>query len=559
MKKAFLLTGLALSFAFFFSACQRETEISTGGSSVNVILTLDDTRTVNDGMSTQWEEGDRLSVFYAPASTESYSGNTCFTITDPEACIASGEADLTESKYDWYLLYPYSEQVGSPAGTGEAAVSIGQLLQTQRGNNSKAHLAGARMPLYGVARDVPAGEVPTVAMHQAAAVVAVNVNNGTDQPLEVRRIKLVTPCEIVGSFSLDFSTDEPVYTPKEGSAYDYVMLDVKDTDPIPAGGSARFYIAVKPFTLSAGDKLTLEILGGENAEYVGRRVTLSDAVPFRAGHIINLRITYRPEGTVLEVGADEMTVPAEGGTVEIPVQYNVDYSLEIEASARSWIHQIATRTIYSETGVFQVDANDGDERRGTITFRDNAGKLNPITVTIVQEMAAGYDKEKQVRTALMEIYNAMDGPNWHDVANWASDRPIKTWSGVDWNRETQELQLHFYHFGLKGAFPDCFEGLKNCTSFLLDESGVTGTLPPSFNQLTNLKGLVIQHTSMTGLSDVFAGIPLETVDLFSNEVMTGPLPETLGESATLTRLEIGDCPFTERCPIPGPGLEPSCD
>ena len=385
MKKVSFLTGLALTCTLFLSGCQRQIDFGTGGMPVDIHLTLDDTRTANDGMSTKWLNEDPLSVFYAPAGTTSYSQNTRFTVTDPEACIATGEAELTGSKYDWYLLYPYSEQVMGPA---EACVDIGQPLQKQVGNDSKAHLAGETMPLYGVARNVPAGEDPTVAMHQVAAVAAVKVTNGTDQPLNVWSVLLTAPCEIVGSFSLDFSTGDPVFAPGKESAYKNVTLDVIDPEPIPVGGSASFYIAVKPFTLSAGDKLTLEVVGGEDKEKIGKQITLSGAVSFQAGYIKNLNITFAPEGTVFVVDGHEETVPeetvqAEGGNLEIPVQYNGNYTVEIEDSARSWIHHIETRTVYSDTWVFQVDPNPFEQdRQGIITFRDDEGTC--LVVPVVQ-------------------------------------------------------------------------------------------------------------------------------------------------------------------------------
>jgi thiol-disulfide isomerase/thioredoxin len=558
MKTVYLLAGWTLTAALLLSGCQRETDFdSPAGRPVDILLTVDETKTVNDGMSTHWSSNDKLSAFYAPSGTTSYSGNTPFYIEDPETGIATGDAALTGGKYDWYLLYPYTADVESPAEKEETHIQIGRVMQTQTGNDSMAHLAGRNMPLYGVARCVPAEEIPTVAMHQAAAVAAVNVTNGTDQPLDVRKITLTAPCDIVGYYSLDLTNGEPVYTthPDKLLVYKYVILSVKDPAPIPAGESARFYLALRPFSLSAGNKLTLEVEGGTTPETISiaKEITLSDAVSFKAGHIKNLNFSFAPEDKILVVG-DVATVPAEGGIVEIPVQSNVNYSWEIEDSAKSWIHFLRTRSIQNKTLEFKVDANSGDERRGNVTFWDEDGGCDPVTVTVVQESFES-PEESRIREALMEIYNAMDGPNWQNATNWGDAAVhINQWNGVTWNRETRELELRFFQFGLKGEFPDCFEGLSACTFFSLVETGVTGTLPPSFNKLKSLKNLILDSTSMTSLSDVFAGIPLETVFLSINEQMTGPLPETLGESPALTRLEIGDCNFTGTVPDSWAGL-----
>ena len=209
MKKAFLLTGLALTFTLFISGCQRENDFKDPtGTPVDILLTLDDTRTVNDGMSTRWQEKDKLACFYAPAGTDSYSANNPFSITDPETGEASGYAELTEAAYDWYLVYPYSSWIQSPADRNEPTLGIGAGRQLQFGNDNMSQLAGRTMPLYGVARNVPAREQPVVAMHQAAAVAAVNVINGTDRGLDIWKITLKAPSDIVGLNSVDFSTGE---------------------------------------------------------------------------------------------------------------------------------------------------------------------------------------------------------------------------------------------------------------------------------------------------------------------------------------------------------------
>lgn len=300
MKKALLLTGLAFTFALFISGCQRETEFKDPtGTPVDILLTLDDTRTVNDGMSTKWEENDGLTCFFAPAGTDSYSNVIQFKIINPETGMASGYANLTEAAYDWYLVYPYIPWIDSPADRDKAVVEIGTTNQLQYGNDNMSELAGYRMPLYGVARNVPADEMPTVTMHQAAAVAAVNVTNGTTRALDIWKITLKAPCDIVGKYSIDFSTGEPVYTtaPDKQDVYDEATLEVYSPDLIPAGGSARFYLALKPFTLAAGDKLTLEIEGGTYSERmtVTKELTVSEAVSFKPGYIKKLNVAFDGE------------------------------------------------------------------------------------------------------------------------------------------------------------------------------------------------------------------------------------------------------------------------
>ena len=162
---------------------------------------------------------------------------------------------------------------------------------------------------------------------------------------------------------------------------------------------------------------------------------------------------------------------------------------------------------------------------GTATITAKAGDKEAICQVTVKK-----SEEERIKTALMKIYDAMDGPNWKlEKEKWDMDKPLTTWRGVKW--EDNSLSLTFNgEFGLKGEFPDCFDELTSLIRFWVqDEPGVTGTLPPSFQKLIKLEELVISKTSMTSLPDIFSGMPLWSVFIGSNP-MTGSLPESLGES-----------------------------
>lgn len=95
------------------------------------------------------------------------------------------------------------------------------------------------------------------------------------------------------------------------------------------------------------------------------------------------QVTVKAEEKVLVVG-NAATVPVEGATVEVDVKYNVEYSVEVEASAKSWIHYIETKAVKTGKMVFKVDANDGEERSGKVTIKDKDGKVDPVSITFTQ-------------------------------------------------------------------------------------------------------------------------------------------------------------------------------
>lgn len=91
------------------------------------------------------------------------------------------------------------------------------------------------------------------------------------------------------------------------------------------------------------------------------------------------------EQAKIEIKGNTAKVPVSGGTAEFAIQYNTTYTIEIEQSAKDWLHFVETRAMQSGTLVFTVDANKGDARTGKATVKDNEGKLSPITLTFEQD------------------------------------------------------------------------------------------------------------------------------------------------------------------------------
>ena len=293
MKKALFFAGLAAA-ALSFAGCNKEADLAGNGTPVRIVLTNPDTRTVNDGLKTNWVEGDALNVFYAAAGTTDYSSNVKFTVDDAATGHATGTAELTADAYDWYLLYPYESHIKTPANTSAGYLTIGSAAngkQAQTGLNNMAHLAGGSMPVYGQAKNIATGTTPEVAMKQVASVVAVNVTNATSAPLAVSSVTFTAPEDIVGTYYIDFAGEQLAF---KGSGNNYVSksatLDVTGDETIAAGASAKFYIAVKPFTAAASSELAVKVMSGEKV--FEKKITLPAAVTFNSGIIKQLNVQY---------------------------------------------------------------------------------------------------------------------------------------------------------------------------------------------------------------------------------------------------------------------------
>ncbi len=179
------------------------------------------------------------------------------------------------------------------------------------------------------------------------------------------------------------------------------VIKVGDITPIPAEGgtfkvdieyntdytveiepSAQSWIMYNGTKAMQNGKLEFTFAANEGDERTGK-VTVTD----KSGKVSQITLTFvqAAENKVLVVG-DAATVPAEGGSVEVDVKYNVDYAVEVEPSAASWIHYVKTKAVKEGKLVFTVDANETpDARQGKVTIKDNAGSVEDVTITVTQE------------------------------------------------------------------------------------------------------------------------------------------------------------------------------
>lgn len=78
------------------------------------------------------------------------------------------------------------------------------------------------------------------------------------------------------------------------------------------------------------------------------------------------------------------TVPAEGGTLDITLNTNINYTIDIPESV-DWISRIDTKSTWrNETVSFAITANDGMPRFTSIEFKDELGNTHS-TVVVRQE------------------------------------------------------------------------------------------------------------------------------------------------------------------------------
>ena len=297
--------------AFALTNCTQEIENpaqqpESAGYPFEIVASTVDTKTVNDGMHTKWAANDQINLFHAVTGGTTYVNDKAFKVTDVESGkfsgTVTGELDSQE-EYDWFAFYPYTSQISTPANK-TAYVTVASKsgsVQTQNGNNSMAHIAGANYPLAGNAYATAAGTTPELKMSHITSLLEVVVTNAMDEPLTVTEIILNAPELLVGTYYVNFAEDIiPASFVSSGESYTAktAKLTVNNGEAISKGASAKFYLAVKPFDAEAGETLELYVNGSV------KEIELSKAVSFTAGKIKTLNYTYEAKAS----GPESVTV-----------------------------------------------------------------------------------------------------------------------------------------------------------------------------------------------------------------------------------------------------------
>jgi len=277
-KNIFIIAALGL---FSAVGCLKENsgmQDFVSGDAFKVYVDIMDTRTVNEGLRTLWVEGDTINLFHIVGTRNDdaslWTNNGKFVMTDVAANEFTGELGGTLAEgtsYYWHALYPYNAAFTDPSGLDEPfddqLITIGHPnggYATQKGNDSMAHLVGQYCPLYGVL-STSGSAAPMFIMHQMAAVVAVEVTNGSSAPLEVSCVKFESSVEnLVGTFAIDFGWVGSGF----GSTYLFrrpwdaskqATLKVEENDPIPVGETATFYIPMIAVELPGNSSIKLTV------------------------------------------------------------------------------------------------------------------------------------------------------------------------------------------------------------------------------------------------------------------------------------------------------------
>lgn len=130
-------------------------------------------------------------------------------------------------------------------------------------------------------------------------------------------------------------------------------------------------------TIGSKGNSTVTFTIQENTEYDDRSV----AVTIKAGNTSKtFTVTQKQKDAVL-LTANKFEVGQDGGTVKVEVKSNVDYQIEVAATAKSWITEgTNTRALTSHNHTFTIATNEEFEKREGEIYVKSGDKTEVVTV-----------------------------------------------------------------------------------------------------------------------------------------------------------------------------------
>ena len=313
MKGFFKSWPVVLIASLALSACQEKELDGPNDEPTSaerfVIKLTPPSKTVNDGLGTDWVNGDLVNVFHAEAGTTNYVNDGAFEHMPSGNFEGKLGGELASGKaYDWYVAYPYNEKMTSPEGMTIHIPAV----QTQAEDGSMAHLCGALCPLIGKGKSISSTATPSVTMKHLVTVMKIKVTNYEETPCVLQTVSFCNegrPEEYArtllgGTYLVDFSGETVEYNrPIQSNANvdineweentGLTKASVDEGDPtrpyirlttpktLNLNESATVYLACLPFTIENASFLNI----GMNRTDGGIRQRICKVVQCKAGVI----------------------------------------------------------------------------------------------------------------------------------------------------------------------------------------------------------------------------------------------------------------------------------
>lgn len=131
--------------------------------------------------------------------------------------------------------------------------------------------------------------------------------------------------------------------------------------------------------------------------------------------------------------------------------------------------------------------------------------INRSMVRPVSDLEFAADpKDYDERKALVEFYNATDGPNWVNNTNWCTDAPLSTWYGLTTDEEGRVTSIVMKNNGLSGNAGSTLAPLRKLATLEVDndmtQSGINRLTSLDLSGNPALVSLVCSSNSLNRLT-----------------------------------------------------------
>ena len=191
----------------------------------------------------------------------------------------------------------------------------------------------------------------------------------------------------------------------------------------------------------------------------------------------------------INIADNSIDATPAGGTQEIKLTTNLDYTVEIPDNAKSWLSLAPqTRALREDTIVFEVTANEGIQRYVTVALKDEQG--NTLQTIIFRQL--GTCTEIHVETK-GELENVLAD---YDYANIESLKITGVLNDVDF--------LFIYRM------------MPNLKNLDIAEVNITALPTQAFCESTNVEELILPNTLITIGEKMFYRSELKSVVISAN-------------------------------------------
>ena len=248
-----------------------------------------------------------------------------------------------------------------------------------------------------------------------------------DTQIEIPKVQL---------FSIRVLSTDVIASPGETVFVDYNIAAGDENTVIDAFGTKGFEVELNETNVSSGS-LTVTV----PAPMTNGKVYL---IAVRGDGATAARILEFEEGLLtIDESAFAAKVPATGGTVEVPVNTNLQYDIMVDPS-NLWIEYIETRAVRTEKVIFSVQENTSmDERTGTVIFMTPTGMMK---YNIVQ--AGASDTPPVVTGGGSADLSTFNGGVATQAGEWDTYTSDSGWSVTD--AVIQDME---YDFNVSGIRP----------------------------------------------------------------------------------------------------------